>query len=112
MHNLFKKKQHTFNSRQELVFFFCQIVKQTKTKQNRIQSIKDKLIYNLETKNTYTTRVDDKCTNKRENENAQHTLMISGRRHTETGDSAPVTEPAFDVVIMAADELCRDEKYS
>lgn len=42
----------------------------------------------------------------------EHTLMISGRRPA-TGEMAePVAEPAVDVVIIAADELCRDEKYS
>lgn len=39
--------------------------------------------------------------------------MISGRRLGATGEMAvPVAEPAVDVVIIAADELCRDEKYS
>lgn len=38
--------------------------------------------------------------------------MISGRRPA-TGEMAePVAEPAVDVVIIAADELCRDAKYS
>lgn len=37
--------------------------------------------------------------------------MISGRRLTAT-DARAVTEPALDVVIMAAVELCLDAKYS
>lgn len=48
----------------------------------------------------------------KEMKNFEHTLMISGRRLA-TGEMAePVAEPAVDVVIIAADELCRDEKYS
>lgn len=48
-----------------------------------------------------------------EMKNVEHTLMISGRRPGTTGDMPePVAEPAVDVVIIAADELCRDEKYS
>lgn len=42
----------------------------------------------------------------------QHTLMISGRRPVTSGDNVePLAEPTA-VVIMAAVELCRDEKYS
>lgn len=42
----------------------------------------------------------------------KHTLMISGRRPVASGDIVePLAEPTA-VVIMAADELCRDEKYS
>lgn len=45
--------------------------------------------------------------------NFEHTLMISGRRPGTPADMPePVAEPAVDVVIIAADELCRDEKYS
>lgn len=49
-----------------------------------------------------------------EMKNVEHTLMISGRRPGTTlaGMPEPVAEPAVDVVIIAADELCRDEKYS
>lgn len=42
----------------------------------------------------------------------EHTLMISGRRPGGPGEMAEVAEPAVDVVMIAADELCRDEKYS
>lgn len=41
----------------------------------------------------------------------KHTLMISGRR-PDTTETEPAAEPAVDVVMIAADELCRDEKYS
>lgn len=78
-------------------------------------AIKTKQNQKKNTSNRRTVRVSEleeltKISNKMNN--VEHTLM-SDRRPDATGEMAePVVEPAVDVVMIAADELCRDEKYS